>query len=273
METPQRKQATALEEINISFDNKQLCASAAGRGPVIVLLHSLLADQTSFYPILAPLSRTHRVVLLSLPGFGASGVIRGDLDVIADHVAAALRKLDLGPRPIFLGNGYGAFMAATLAIRHPGIAAKLVLVGCGVAFSELGRAAFRQMSLAAREHGLQAVADTAMRRLFSPEFQANHPDLIAERKEHFLSTDLDTFHDACSALATLDLRAGLPRIEVPVMILAGEHDEATPPAMASEMVDALPDAHLCLLKGCAHVPQLQEPVAFLSAIREFIDQP
>jgi 3-oxoadipate enol-lactonase len=43
--------------------------------------------------------------------------------------------------------------------------------------------------------------------------------------------------------------------------------------MAREMVDALPDARLCLLEGCAHVPQLQEPAAFLSAIREFINQP
>ena len=273
METPLRKQVTACEEINVSFNDKQLCALAMGQGPTIVLLHSLLADQTSFDAITAPLSGTHRVVVPSLPGFGASDVVRGGLGEIADHIAAALREFDLGPRPIFLGNGYGAFMAATLAVRHPGIAAKLVLVGCGAAFSEPGRAAFRQMSQAARERGLQAVADTAMRRLFSPEFQASHPELIAKRKKHFLDTDPDTFHDACDALATLDMSADLPRLDIPVMILVGEHDEATPPAMAREMADALPDARLRLLEGCAHVPQLQEPAAFLSAIREFIDQP
>jgi len=249
----------------------RLCASMAGEGPSIVLFHSLLADRTSFDKIVAPLSRTHKVVILSLPGFGASGAVRGGLDAIADHIADSLPEFDLGPGAVFLGNGYGAFIAATLAARHPGIAAKLVLVGCGVAFSEAGRDAFRNMSRLARERGLEAVVDTAMQRLFSREFQANHPELMAERKDRFLAVDPDTFHNACSALASLDLRSGLPKIDVPVMVMVGEHDSATPPDMAREMANAIPDGRLRMLEGCAHVPQLQNPELFLSSIRGFID--
>ena len=48
---------------------------------------------------------------------------------------------------------------------------------CGATFSEPGRAAFRKMSVAAKAKGLDAIADVTMRRLFTPEFQAQNPDL------------------------------------------------------------------------------------------------
>ncbi|NDU91708.1 MAG: alpha/beta fold hydrolase, partial [Ferrovum sp.] len=59
-------------------------------------------------------------------------------------------------------------------------------------------------------------------------------------------------------------------INVPVMVLVGEHDEATPPAMSRELAAGLPQAQLQILAGCAHVPQLQNPKLFLSAIQPFI---
>jgi len=64
-------------------------------------------------------------------------------------------------------------------LRHPGLAERLVLADCGAAFSEPGRAAFRGMSARAGEVGLAGIADGAMRRLFSPAFQAENAALIA----------------------------------------------------------------------------------------------
>ena len=55
---------------------------------------------------------------------------------------------------IVLGNGYGGFVALQMAIRHPGIASKLVLADCGAAFSEPGREAFRNMAAASMAKGL-----------------------------------------------------------------------------------------------------------------------
>ena len=56
-------------------------------------------------------------------------------------------------------------------------------------------------------------------------------------------------------------------------MLVGEHDEATPPAMARELAGLLPDARLRVLEGCAHVPQLQAPEAFLAEVEAFLGQP
>jgi 3-oxoadipate enol-lactonase len=242
----------------------------AGSGTPIVLFHSLLADQSSFDLIAQPLAQTHHVITLNLPGFGDSDFVGGKLDDIADHMAAGIKAMNLAQRPILLGNGYGGFIALITAIRHPGIAARLVLADCGAAFSEPGRAAFKGMSAAAKEKGLGAIADVAMRRLFAPEFQQQNPDLIADRKARFLAVDAQTFHGACEALSTLDLRPSLSTVTLPVLVMVGEQDEATPPPMSRELAAGLPNAQFIELKGCAHVPQLQAPSVFMAAIKDFI---
>jgi len=157
-----------------------------------------------------------------------------------------------------------------MAIRHPGIAAKLILADCGAAFSEEGRQAFRNMAAASEAKGLAAITDVAMRRLFAPEFQARHPELMQGRREAFLRTDPEVFRDACNALAELDLRPELGKVKAPVLVLVGEHDEATPPPMSRELASLLPNARLKIIAGCAHVPQLQSPGVFLDAIGDFL---
>jgi 3-oxoadipate enol-lactonase len=263
-------QAAEFKDVSVTVATKRLSARIAGSGTPIVLFHSLLADQTSFDLIARPLAASHQVVQLSLPGFGDSDFVGGSLEVIADHIAAAIGALGLKQPPILLGNGYGGFIALVTAIRHPGLAKRLVLADCGAMFSEPGRAAFRGMSKAAKENGLAAIADIAMRRLFSPEFQAQHPALIEERKKRFLAVDPQTFHGACDALATLDVRAQLASVKVPTLVLVGEQDEATPPPMSHELSAGLADAKLVVLAGCAHVPQLQAPDLFMTTIRGFI---
>jgi len=241
-----------------------------GSGRPLVLFHSLLADRTSFDRVVPRLAETHRVVALDLPGFGDSDFVEGGLDAIADRTAAALKTLLGDDKPILLGNGYGGFVALLAAIRHPDLADRLVLADCGAAFSEPGRAAFRGMSAGAEKGGLAAVADVAMRRLFAPEYQALHPELIAERKQRFLAVDPRTFHAACQALATLDIRDRLTSVRVPALVLVGEMDEATPPPMSKELAAGLPNAKLVVLPGCAHVPQLQAPDLFLDSIADFV---
>ena len=126
------------------------------------------------------------------------------------------------------------------------------------------------MAAASRAKGLAAITDVAMRRLFAPEFQAQHPDLMADRRAAFLKTDPDVFRAACAALAELDLRGELKAVNVPALVLVGEFDEATPPPMSYELVAGLPQARLLIIPGCAHVPQLQAPAAFLAAIGDFL---
>lgn len=261
----------AYLELDMMVGAARVNARVAGAGQPLVLFHSLLADNTSFDPLAAMLVATHQVIVLNLPGFGASDPVDGGLEDVADRVGQALQQLRLAQPPVFIGNGYGGFVALLTAIRFPGLAGRLVLADCGAAFTDAGRAAFRGMSAAAEKNGLAGVANVAMLRLFSAQFQQANPELIAARRERFLRTDVGTFHAACAQLAVLDLRPQLAGVTVPVLVLVGEFDEATPPPMSRELAAGLSDARLKVLSGCAHVPQLQEPERFYDEIIDFID--
>jgi 3-oxoadipate enol-lactonase len=271
METSADRQQNTFKPVSAIVGLKRLTANIAGIGTPIVLFHSLLADQSSFDLIVGELVKTHQVIALNLPGFNDSEFVGNNLEVIADHIAASIKVFGLKQTPILLGNGYGGFIALLTTIRHPDIALRLVLTDCGAAFSESGRAAFREMSLAVKEKGLNAIVDVAMRRLFAPEFQQKNSALIEDRKKRFLSINPQTFRGACDSLATLDLRQYLSSVKVPALVIVGDQDEATPPPMSHELCAGLSNAKLVVLKGCAHVPQIQAPELFMATIRSFID--
>jgi len=245
-------------------------AAELGHGPPLLLFHSLLSDRASFDAIAPELQKSFRVIVPELPGFGRSQAVSGGLAAVADRMAEAVRDAAAGDHAIVLGNGYGGFVALQMAIRHPGIASRLILADCGAAFSEGGREAFRNMAAASKAKGLAAITDVAMRRLFAPEFQEAHPELMRDRREAFLRTDPEVFRAACDALATLDLRPELPRMKTPALVMVGEQDEATPPPMSVELAAGLLDARLRIIPGCAHVPQLQAPKIFLELIGDFL---
>ncbi len=243
-------------------------AADAGSGTPLFLFHSLLSDRASFDAIAPQLARSFRVIIPELPGFGRSQAVIGTLADIADRMAEVVREVADSGEAIVLGNGYGGFVALQMAIRHPALAARLILADCGAAFSQAGREAFRAMAAAAGSKGLAAITDVAMRRLFAPQFQESHPDLMRGRREAFLRTDLEVFRAACAQLAQLDLRPQLSEVRVPTLVLVGEQDEATPLPMSRELAAGLPNARLKIIPGCAHVPQLQAPGVFLQAIAD-----
>ena len=247
-------------------------AAQSGEGPPLFLFHSLLSDRASFDAIVPELSTSFRVIVPELPGFGRSEPVDGGLAGVADRMAEAVKDAAGGKEAIVLGNGYGGFVALQMAIRHPAIATRFVLADCGAAFSEAGREAFRNMAAASQAKGLSAITDVAMRRLFASEFQATHPDLMIDRRAAFLRTDPNVFRAACDALASLDLRPELGKVTAPVLVLVGQHDEATPPPMSRELAALLPQARFEIIPGCAHVPQLQSPRLFLDVIGEFLPE-
>ncbi len=246
-----------------------IATETMGQGAPVWLFHSLLADAESCRPLAQALAGRHRVLLAHLPGFGGSPAAGPGLEAVADAMADAIRAA--GAPAAIVGNGYGSFVALMVALRHPGCVDRLVLAGTGAVFDEPGRAAFRGMGAAAAGKGLGAIADVAMRRLFSPAFQAAQPALLARCRTRFLATDPAVFGAACDALAALDIRDAVRGLRLPTLVMVGEGDEATPPRMARELAGLVPGAVFVELPGLAHVPQLQDTAAFVAASGSFLD--
>src|SRR5436305_14358266 len=111
-------------------------ASQSGNGPPLVLLHSLLSDRASFDKIVPELSKSFRVVVPELPGFGESQAVSGGLAAVADRMAGAIDDCADGEDVIVLGNGYGGLVAPQMALPQPDIATQLIPDPVGAALSE-----------------------------------------------------------------------------------------------------------------------------------------
>jgi 3-oxoadipate enol-lactonase len=242
-----------------------------GQGRDLVLLHSLLSDRTSFEPLAARLGGQRRLRLVDLPGFGASPPARPALGDWADRIADLFDELALPAGTDVLGNGLGGFVALQLAIRHGHRFDRLVLVGSAIAFSEAGRATFRNLAEKVGQESIAAVTAAAMRRMFPEPFIVANRDVVARCEAAFERIDPVVFATACRALAALDLDAELPAIRNRTLLVVGELDQATPPTLGRALTDRLAHADLVQMAGLGHCPHIQDPDAFVTAIAPFLD--
>lgn len=241
-----------------------------GVGKPIVLLHSLLADRAVFDRIVPLLATERHVIVPDLPGFGGSSSAGATVEGIADRIAGLFDALDVGNDADVLGNGFGGFIASTLAIRHGAKFDRLILADTGIGFTPEGKQSFYAMADRVRQSGMEAVVDVAMKRLFPDDFIASHPEIVTERRNALVKTNPEFFAEACHALAALDLTAKIGTIRNRTLVVVGELDSATPPMMSHALAKALPDAKLVEIPGCGHAPMAQAPEIFIEAISSFI---
>ena len=242
-----------------------------GKGRALVLLHSLLSDRSAFDRIAPRLARERRVLLVDLPGFGASAPAGARLEDYADRIAENLPLLGLEPAETdVLGNGFGGFVAVALAVRHGAKFDRLVLVDTGAAIPDSGKPAFHKMAELVEKGGMNAVVETALQRMFPPEFLSQHPEIASQRRASLLKMNPARFAAACRALAALDLRANLGGIRNPTLVVVGLKDTATPPALSHELGARIPGAQLIELAHCGHSPHIQDPEGFWQAVKPFL---
>ncbi|MFQ5968274.1 MAG: alpha/beta fold hydrolase [Acidimicrobiia bacterium] len=258
--------------MELIFDGRLVEVEIQGKGPPLLLIHSLLTDPAAFDLILPGLTPRHTVCRVSLPGFGKSSVLDDpSIEDLADWVAGVLETLELGPDGAVLGNGLGGFVAVALAFRHGPLFDRLIATNCGAVFSPQRSEAFHTMSRMVEEEGMEAVVNTAVRRIFPTHYVEQTPSVVEERRRVLLTVDPRAFAAACRALAAMDLRPYLPKIDNPTLVVVGADDETTPPDMAADLANGIRSASQVTLEDCGHCPQLQQPGALVEVIRTFLD--
>lgn len=248
-----------------------LTAVRTGQGRDLVVLHSLLADRHAFDPALPALAAKHRVTLINLPGFhGSEPTILPLMDAYVACIEDGFDEFGIASDAILVGNGFGGMVALAFALAHPNRIAKLVLSDAAAGFPPEGRKQFEAMAQIVSEDGLGAIAEIAAKRVFSPAYLAAHPEKIEERKAVLLGIDPKAFHAACKILQNADLTPLLHHMKVPTLVVCGEFDQATPVALNKIVAEKVPGAKYIELPGCGHCPPLEQPEAFVAAIKEFV---
>lgn len=255
----------------LSAGRGALTAVRTGEGRDLVLLHSLLADRHAFDPVLPNLAAKHRVTLFNLPGFHRSQpAMLALMDAYLAVIEDGFDEFSVARDSVLIGNGFGGTVALAFALAHPERISKLVVSDAAAGFPQEGRDAFAVMAQKVADGGLGSIAETAAKRVFSPAYLAAHPEKIEERKKVLMGIDPKAFQAACKILQETDLVPMLHHMKVPTLVVCGEFDQATPPALNKQIVEKIPGAKYSELPGCGHCPPLEQPDQFLAAIKEFV---
>jgi 3-oxoadipate enol-lactonase len=256
----------------LSLDGVDVEYEQQGKGPDLLLLHSLLTELTVFDGVLPALSGRRRVTRINLPGFGRSGAMR--LESVADqadHVARVMDALRLPRDTAAFGNGFGAFVALELALGHGERFGPLLVADTLAAFPEPARAPFRAMAERVSSGGMQAVLDAALARMLPPAFAERNAGAVEQRKKALGGVDPQCFARACLALACLDLTPRLPKLRKRVLVMCGELDHTTPPALARALAGLIPGARYIEIAASGHCPMLEQPAALVRLMEEFLE--
>jgi len=244
-----------------------------GQGRNLVLLHSLLAEQSGFDRVRPVLAKTYRLWVVNLPGYGKSAPVGSTVEDYADHIAELMAALSLPPETDVLGNGLGGFIALALAIRHGDKFDRLVIVDSLAVFPEVGKEPLRVLATMVREKGMAGVLDAAILRMFPPTYVEAHPDVVSERKKALLKMDPVIFSKLCIALTKVDFEPALSHIRNRALVMVGEKDGATPPELAFKLASGIPQARFVQIPNCGHCPQIEQPETFVKILNEFLLTP
>lgn len=255
----------------LSAGRGALTAVRTGEGRDLVLLHSLFADRHAFDPVLPTLAAKHRVTLFNLPGFhGSQPAMLALMDAYLAVIEDGFDEFGITKDSVLIGNGFGGTVALAFALAHPERISKLVVSDAAAGFPPEGREAFAVMAQKVADGGLGSIAEIAAKRVFSPAYLSAHPEKMEERKKVLMGIEPKAFQAACRILQETDLVPLLHHMKVPTIVVCGEFDQATPPALNKQIVEKVPGAKYVELPGCGHCPPLEQAEQFLAAIKDFV---
>jgi 3-oxoadipate enol-lactonase len=146
--------------------------------------------------------------------------------------------------------------ALRLAAREPQRVATLAVL-CTSAHPG-NEQSWRDRAHTARTEGTGALADTVVGRWFTPGYAAAHPDLVARMKATIAGTSDEGYASCCAAIAGLDLRADLPSVTAPTLVVSGAEDPALPPEHQQLIADRVPGARLLSVSPGAHLANIEQ---------------
>ncbi len=240
-------------------------------GHAVLLAHALGCDARMWDPVAALLARHHRVIQVDLRGHGASPVPKRPytLAAMAEDVADLLARLGV-PKVHWVGLSMGAMVGMAFALAHGDRLGRLVLANTTSWYGPEGRAQWEARIQAVAAGGLADIADTVSARYFSEEYRRRQPQAVARVMKRFLHTGVEGYLGCCEAIAGLDLRDALARIAAPTLVIAGDLDAGTPPAMAEAIARGIPEARLAILGGASHLSAVEKPREFAALVADFL---
>jgi pimeloyl-[acyl-carrier protein] methyl ester esterase len=240
--------------------------------PVLALLHGWGMNARVFDALAGLLASDFEVRALDLPGHGGRAVLeKNTLQTWADDLAQQLPD-----NATLLGWSLGGQVAMRAALDHPHKIARLVLLASTPKFVATEEWV-RGMAIAdLQAFGAALLADpqaTLLRFLsLQTRGMAGQKALLQHLRQTLLAAPQASSEALAAGLAILqetDLRAELPRLTQPTLVLHGALDTLTPAAAGTWLAGTLPAVQHLVFESAAHAPHLSHGEAVAAAIGRF----
>ncbi len=243
-------------------------------GLPVVFIHGFPFSHRMWGPQLKALPHRYRAIAYDVRGHGDSDVGNGQytVELFVDDLLGLFDHLVID-RAVVCGLSMGGYIALRAVEHYPGRFRGLVLCDTRSESDTNEAKVKRAETIAAvRSRGVPAFAEEFVKVVLAPHTLEANPAVVQMTRE--MITANDTL-GVCSTLLALaartDTTPALPAMNLPALVLVGEHDTLTPPADAQAMARALPDAELHVIPDAAHMSNLENPAAFNEHLLGFLE--
>ena len=243
-----------------------------GAGQTILFVHGFPLSRAIWQPQIKALAKNYRVIAPDLRGHGESSASAGVyvMATFAEDLQALIAERKCGP-VVLVGHSMGGYLSFAFYRKFPQSVRALVLFCTrATADSEEGKIVRENLAQRAERESPVAVAEQMLPKMLAASAAAR-PDLVEQVRQIMLSTSLNGLTGSLRGMAarpsSLEL---LPKINVPTLVVAGEHDAIIPAAESAALAAAIPHAELAVIPGAGHLASLENPDAVIATLRAFL---
>ena len=242
--------------------------SGGKSAPPLILAHPL-GGNLGVWDALAPaLDEKFHVIRFDARGHGGSPRVPGPyaLDDLGGDVLALMDDLEIA-RTRFIGLSMGGSIGQWLMIHAPSRLEKIVLANTATHFPD--PAGWNGRIRSARENGMSLLAPAVAQRWLTPAFAAANPEIALNIVKMLGDCDPNAYAACCAALRDTDLRDAIRAAPpCPALVIVGEADPSTPPALGAALAESISARQVRL--PTAHLSCVEAEQAFLRAVIDFL---
>jgi pimeloyl-ACP methyl ester carboxylesterase len=238
-----------------------------GSGEVVVLLHPGTGSALGWEYQQPDLARAgYRVIGYSRRGHAGSEVGPTESPPAAADLLKLLDALKVA-RFHAVGVAAGGIYATDFALSHPNRVLSLTIAGSIVAVAD---AAYMKRSGALRPAAFNGLPSEF--RELGPQYRAGYPEGVARWLDIERANAIDPAAQASArpALANKLTLEALTGLRMPVLLVTGDADLYTPPALMRELQQAIPRSRAQVIDGAGHSAHWEQPRAFNALLLDFL---
>ncbi|QEC78151.1 alpha/beta fold hydrolase [Mucilaginibacter ginsenosidivorax] len=234
-----------------------------GEGEVLLLLHGLMGSLSNWDGVVNQFKSKYRVLIPILPIYDMPLITTG-VKSLSKFVHKFIKFKKLSNITV-LGNSLGGHVALVYVLAHPENIKAMVLTGSSGLYENAFGGSFP------RRESIDFVREKVQYTFYDPAIATDELVNDVYKLVNDRHSVIRLLAMAKSAIRH-NMKKDLHKMQLPVCLIWGRDDKITPPEVAVEFNELLPNAELHWLDKCGHAPMMERPDEFNVLLGAFLEK-